>query len=177
MALKSTNKLLDSNSLRKRNEGNSSWCWQDSLKGKQCKDRSIKMYIPSRFARKSICLSSLIEKRGKGSVKPDRTKVQRSKSHSGIWEHVCYLICVLDVEGLSRRGNMPHNALVPLQPDAVTGRLLQRGSLGDIKEAADQEFPVGAVLAHLGPAHRWGIDRKMSNLEMTCLRRKVIKVN
>lgn len=46
---------------------------------------------------------------------------------------------------------MSHNALVPLQPDAAAGGLLQRGPLCHIEQTADQELPVGAVLAHLGP--------------------------
>lgn len=44
---------------------------------------------------------------------------------------------------------MSHDALVPLKPDAATGGLLQCGTLGYIEEAADQELPVAAVLAHL----------------------------
>lgn len=61
-----------------------------------------------------------------------------------------HLISVLNVERLPRGCHVSHDAFVPLQPDAVAGRLLQRGPFGNVKEAADQELPVGAVLAHLG---------------------------
>lgn len=62
-----------------------------------------------------------------------------------------HLVSVLDIERLSRGGYMSHNAFIPLQTDAATGGLLHCGSLGDVEQAADQELPVGAVLAHLGP--------------------------
>lgn len=60
-----------------------------------------------------------------------------------------HLISVLDIERLPRGRHVSHDAFVPLQPDAAAGRLLQRGSFSNIKQAADQELPVGAVLAHL----------------------------
>lgn len=69
-----------------------------------------------------------------------------------------HLVGVLDIERLSRGGYMSHDALVPLQPDAATGGLLQCGSLSYVEQAADQELPVGAVLAHLGqhtPTHTY----------------------
>lgn len=64
-----------------------------------------------------------------------------------------HLVRVLDVEWLARCSYMSHNALVPLQPDAATGGFFQRGSLGHVKQPADQELSVGAVLTHLGHTH------------------------
>lgn len=62
-----------------------------------------------------------------------------------------YLISVLDVERLSRGGHVSHNALIPLQSDAAAGWFFQRGPLGHVKQAADQELCVRAVFAHLKP--------------------------
>ena len=73
--------------------------------------------------------------------------LQCNKSSKTIWHP--HLISVPDIEWLSRGGYMSHDALVPLEPDAATGGLLQCGTLGYIEEAAHQELPVAAVLAHL----------------------------
>ena len=77
--------------------------------------------------------------------------LQCNKSSKTIWHP--HLISVPDIEWLSRGGYMSHDALVPLEPDAATGGLLQCGTLGYIEEAAHQELPVAAVLAHLWPPH------------------------
>lgn len=59
-----------------------------------------------------------------------------------------YLIGVLNVQRLTRGCHVSHNALVPLQADTTVGCFLQCGAFSYIKQPADQELSVGAVLTH-----------------------------